>query len=106
MGGVCRACAGPGGSLTVAVSVAISVAVSSIAEGRVAGWWVVDSRALTAEAGDKVWKRQPCWGPEAEEHDGGDYQRDADESHRGVSLSPSSPVRVCVCCWVWRRLEM
>lgn len=38
-----------------------------------------------AEAGDKIWKRQPCWRPEAEEHDGGNYQRDADEGHRGVS---------------------
>lgn len=40
-----------------------------------------------AEAGEEVWKRQPCRGPEAEEHDRGDYQRDADESHRGLSLA-------------------
>lgn len=107
MGGVCRTCAGLGGSLTVVVGVAVRVSVSSIAKGRVACWWIVDSRSLMEKAGDKVWKRQPCWGSEAEEHDGGDYQRDADESHRAVCLSPSLsfPMRVCIfCCCVWRRL--
>lgn len=54
-----------------------------------------------AEAGDKVWKRQPCWGSEAEENDRGDYQRDADESHRGVSLSVSLPLFLFLCVYVF-----
>lgn len=68
MGGVHGACAGPGSSLTVAIGVS---SLSSVAEGRIGGWswrlvvrgWrVVEPRSLMAEVGDKVWKRQPCWG--------------------------------------------